>query len=92
MSTPGDLEKMLTRGNFSRVEERELRYTNPIEDINDYVTRNLNRSFYQETKDMKKADFGDLRQAVIKAWKPFIKDGILVVPNYARLGLGWKTS
>ena len=92
MSAPGDLEKMLTGGNFSRVEERELRYTNPIEDINDYVTRNLNRSFSKETKDLTKANFGDLRQTVIKAWKPFIKDGILLVPNYARLGLGWKTS
>ena len=92
MSAPGDLEEMLTGGNFSRVEERELRYTNPIEDIKDYVTRNLNRSFSKETEDMTEADFCDLRQAVIKAWKPFIKNGILLVPNYARLGLGWKTS
>lgn len=92
MSAPGDLQKILTRANFSRVEERELRYTNPIEDIKDYVTRNLNRSFSKETKNMTEAEFGDLRQAVMSAWKPFLTDGILLVPNYARLGLGWKTS
>lgn len=92
MSAPGDLEKMLTGGNFSRIEERELRYKNSIEDIKGYVTRNLKRSFFKETENLTEAEFEALRQAVIKAWEPYIKDGVLLVPNYARLGLGWKTS
>ena len=92
MSAPGELRKILTGANFSQVEERELRYTNPIEDIKDYVTRNLNRSFIKQTENMTEAAFDDLRQVVISAWEPFVKDGILLVPNFARLGLGWKAS
>ena len=73
------------------MEERELRYKNRIDDIDDYVTRNLNRSFVEETKDMTDAAFASLKAAVIEAWLPFIEGGVLQVPNYARLGIGWKT-
>ena len=61
-----------------------------IDDIDDYVTRNLKRSFVEETKDMTDAAFVSLKAAVIEAWQPFSEDGILQVPNYARLGIGWK--
>jgi len=74
------------------VEERELRYKNRIDDIDDYVTRNLKRSFEEETKDISDAEFASLKSAVIEAWQPFIEGGILQVPNYARLGLGWNMS
>jgi hypothetical protein len=74
------------------VEERKLRYKNRIDDIDDYVTRNLKRSFVKETKDMTDAAFASLKAAVIEAWQPFREDGILQVPNYARLGIGWKIS
>ncbi len=41
---------------------------------------------------MTDAEFASLKAAVIEAWQPFIEGGILQVPNYARLGLGWNMS
>ena len=31
-------------------------------------------------------------QCEVEAWAPFIEGGVLFVPNYARLGLGWKAA
>ena len=91
MSTPGTLQKILEEAGLSNVEERELRYKNRVEDIDDYVTRNLKRSFAKQTETLTNTEFSSLKHAVVAAWQPFVEDGILQVPNYARLGLGWKT-
>ncbi len=92
MSTPGTLTSILQKAGLSNVEERELRYQNQVDDIDDYVTRNLKRSFVKQTENLSEAEFASLKDAVIAAWQPFVADGILQVPNYARLGLGWKLS
>ena len=91
LSASGTLREILQEAGLENVEERELRYKNRVDDIDDYVTRNLNRSFVEETKDMTDAAFVLLKAAVIEAWLPFNEDGVLQVPNYARLGIGWKT-
>ncbi len=91
LRTPGTLQKILQEAGLEKVEERELRYKNRVDDIDDYVTRNLKRSFVEETKNLTASKFSALKTAVIQAWQPFIEDGVLQVPNYARLGLGWKT-
>ncbi|NKB19151.1 MAG: methyltransferase domain-containing protein [Alphaproteobacteria bacterium] len=92
LSAPGTLQNILREAGLSKVEECELRYRNKVDDVDDYVTRNLKRSFAKETENMTSAEFSLLKEAVIEAWQPFIEDGILQVPNYARLGLGWKTT
>ena len=92
LSAPGTLQSILQEAGLGNVEEHELRYKNKVDDIDDYVTRNLKRSFVEETKNMTETEFASLKAAVVEAWQPFIEDGILQVPNYARLGLGWKTS
>jgi len=36
------------------------------------------------------AETAALKQALFDTWEPFRDDGVVQVPNYARLGLGWK--
>ncbi len=90
MSAPGTLTGILTGAGFERAEERELRYENRVEDSEIYVTNGLKRSFAKRVEGMTEAEFEALKSAVMDSWSSFIKDGVLSVPNYARLGLGWK--
>ncbi|MDX1485864.1 MAG: class I SAM-dependent methyltransferase [Alphaproteobacteria bacterium] len=90
MSAPGTLKDILDGAGFVRTEERELRYNNRQEDPAAYVTNGLKRSFAKQVEAMSEAELDDFRSAVLEAWAPFIEDGVLLVPNYARLGLGWK--
>ncbi|MDH3239662.1 MAG: class I SAM-dependent methyltransferase [Alphaproteobacteria bacterium] len=92
MSTPGTLTRILDAAGFENAEERELRYRRPVEDPETYVTAGLKRSFAKRVEAMSEAEFGAFKAAVMDAWAPFIEDGVLLVPNYARLGIGWKTA
>jgi hypothetical protein len=38
------------------------------------------------------AEISDLKQGLSAAWETFREDGGVQVPNFARLGLGWKES
>jgi SAM-dependent methyltransferase len=89
MSAPGALNAILDTAGFVRCEERELRYRNRVEDLDAYVSNGLNRSFAKKIEDMSETEIGKLKQALFAAWEPFRKDGIVQVPNFARLGLGW---
>jgi len=91
MSEPGTLKKIMAKAGFLEIEERELRYKNRVDDIDDYVTRNLKRSFVKETANMTPIEFGRLKNKVISAWQPFFENNVLQVPNYARLALGCKS-
>ncbi|HSR56505.1 MAG TPA: class I SAM-dependent methyltransferase [Alphaproteobacteria bacterium] len=90
MSAPGILEDILTAAGYTDVEERELRYKRRVEDPENYVVSGLKRSFAKRVESMTEADFSAFKEAVLGAWAPFIEDGVLFVPNYARLGVGWK--
>lgn len=90
MSAPGTIKDILDSAGFAKTEERELRYKNPVEDLDTYVTNGLNRSFAAKIEGMDEAAFTRLKRALLDAWAPYIKDGLLRVPNVARLGLGWK--
>ena len=81
----------MAKAGFLDVEERELRYKNRVNDVDDYVTRNLNRSFTKETENMTPIEFARLKDKVISAWRPFFENNVLQVPNYARLALGSKS-
>jgi ubiquinone/menaquinone biosynthesis C-methylase UbiE len=90
MAKPGTLEKIMKESGFIRVEERELRYNNDVVDIEEYVIRNLKRSFSKETDCMTDTEFSLLKDTVISAWQPFYKNNVFSIPNYARLALGSK--
>lgn len=90
MSTPGTLEGILSAAGFETAEEHELRYRNEVRDPVEYVERGLKRSFTQKVEGLAEDAFRALRNAVLDAWEPFIEGGVLYVPNYARLGIGWK--
>jgi len=92
MSAPGTLKDILVNAGFEKVEERALRYKNQVDDIDDYVTRNLKRSFVKETENLSDTEFDSLKQALLAAWEPYVEEGVLQVPNYARLGIGWKSA
>lgn len=90
LGAAGALAQILEDAGFERVEERELRYRNRVEDAEDYVTRGLKRSFAKQVAGLAPQEFDALRAAVLDAWEPYIEDGVLRVPNFARLGLGYR--
>lgn len=90
MSAPGTLEAILDGAGYVRSEERALRYRNRVDDLDSYVSHGLKRSFARKTEGMTEAELDALKQALFAAWEPFREDGVVQVPNYARLGLGWK--
>jgi len=92
MSAPGTLAAILDRAGFVRTEERELRYRNRVADPESYVAKGLKRSFAKKVEALTADRFAALTRTVLDAWAPYMEDGILYVPNYARLGLGWKAS
>jgi len=92
MSAPGTLKTILDGAGFIRTEERELRYKNQVDDLDTYVSNGLKRSFAKKLDGMADAEITALKQALFAAWEPFREDGVAQVPNFARLGLGWKES
>lgn len=90
MSAPGTLTEILAAAGFGRVEERELRYRNRVADPSEYVSKGLKRSFAKKVEGLSEERFGALARALLDAWAPFMEGDVLYVPNYARLGLGWK--
>jgi SAM-dependent methyltransferase len=90
MGAPGTLERVLEAAGFARVEERELRYARRVEDPEKYVASGLKRSFAKRVEGMAEAEFQAFKDSVLEAWAPFMESSVLSVPNYARLGLGWK--
>ena len=92
MSAPGTLKGILDGAGFDRTEEREMRYNNMVENPEEYVTNGLKRSFAKKVEGMAKDRFEALKQAVLDAWAPFREGDALAVPNYARIGIGWKAA
>ena len=90
MSAPGTLTAILDGAGFERTEERELRYRRRVEDPRNYVANRLKRGFAAKLEGLSDDRFTALMGAVMDAWAPFTEDGVLFVPNFARLGIGWK--
>jgi ubiquinone/menaquinone biosynthesis C-methylase UbiE len=90
MSAPNTLKAILDGAGYAQTEERELRYKNRVDDLEAYVSNGLKRSFANKIEGLSEAEIDDLKQALFTAWKPFRENGIVQVPNCARLGLGWK--
>jgi len=90
MSAPGTIAGILQDAGFVGIEERELRYKRRVDDPVNYVTSGLKRSFAAKVEGLAAAEFDTLKEAVLDAWAPLMDGGVLFVPNYARLGLGWK--
>ncbi len=92
LSGPGQLEEILRAGGFDTVEERELRYKRPVGDLDEYVSRNLTRSYSDKIDPLDENGMKKLKQALFAAYEPFREDGMVQMPNFARLGLGWKAN
>lgn len=90
LGAPGQVGDILRAEGFEAVEERELRYKRPVEDLEAYVDRNLERSHSDVLESLDAEAVGRLKQALFAAYEPYREDGMVRMPNYARLGLGWK--
>jgi len=90
LGQPGLLEEILDAAGFVRSEERELRYDRPVDDLDDYIARGLRRGYAEALERLDKVGRDALMAHLRAAFAPFGKDGTVYMPNYARLGLGWK--
>jgi hypothetical protein len=90
LGRPGQLSEILNAAGFSKVVEHEMRYKRPVDDLDDYINRALIRG-YSETVDKLDDEGRDaLMDTLRAAFEPYREDGLVMMPNYARLALGWK--
>lgn len=91
MSAAGTLRDILDGAGVTRTEERDLSYKNAVSDSDQYVTNGLKRSFAKKIEGLNADAFDRLKQTLLDAWAPYVEEGQLRVPNFARMGLGWKS-
>lgn len=90
LSAAGMLKAILDRSGFTRTAEHDLKYRNEVPDSKAYIVNGLRRSFGKKIGGLSAEEFDRLTQSVLKAWEPYIEQGTLRVPNFARMGIGWK--
>ena len=90
LGAPGKLTAILDAAGFARTEEREMRYKRPVDDLNDYITRALIRGYAETVEKLSDGARDDLMDTLRAAFDPYRQDGKVYMPNYARLGIGWK--
>ena len=90
LGQPGQLTEILDAAGFAEVEERELRYKRPVEDLDDYIDRGLRRGYPEMLDALDVAGRAALMDTLRRAFAPYREDGMVRMPNYARLGLGRK--
>lgn len=102
LGQPGQLSEILTAAGFDRVEEREMRYRRPVDDLDDYINRALIRGYSETVDTLDDAGRDALMDTLRAAFGPYREDdrgdgpgdgpgdGKVMMPNDARLGLGWK--
>jgi len=90
LGAPGKLTEILDAAGFARTEEREMRYKRPVDDLNDYITRALIRGYAETVEKLSDGARDDLMDTLRAAFDPYRQDGKVYMPNYARLGIGWK--
>jgi len=90
LGQPGQLSEILNGAGFENVEERDMRYKRPVDDLDDYINRALIRGYSETVDQLDDAGREDLMDTLRAAFEPYREDGKVYMPNYARLGLGWK--
>lgn len=90
LGQPGQLLRILDAAGFSNTEERELRYRRPVDDLDDYVGRGLRRGYPDLLDRLDEAARAAMMEKLRGAFEPYRDGGTVFMPNYARLGLGWK--
>ena len=90
LSTPGLLSSILEGAGFAQIEEREVRYKRPVDDLDDYINRALIRGYAETVDKLTDADRDDLMETLRAAFEPYREDGKVFMPNSTRLGIGWK--
>jgi SAM-dependent methyltransferase len=94
LSQPGMLTDTLEGAGFENTDEREIRYRRPVDDLDDYINRALIRGYAETVARLDDKARDDLMKSLRAALDPYredgAKDGKVMMPNSARLGLGWK--
>lgn len=90
MSEPGTLAAILEQAGYASIEEKEMGYHNEVPDMESYIDNGLKRSFAKKIEGLSADQISALKQAMREAWSPYVVEGILQVPNRARLAIGIK--
>ena len=90
LSVPGLLTDILDAAGLARVEEREVRYKRPVDDLDDYINRALIRGYAETVKKLTDPERYDLMDTLRAAFEPYREGGKVLMLNSARLGIGWK--
>lgn len=90
LGQPGQLSDILSAAGFDTVEESEMRYKRPVDDLDDYINRALIRGYSETVDTLDDAGREALMVTLRAAFDPYRENGKVMMPNSARLGLGWK--
>ena len=90
LGAPGLLLNILNAAAFDGVEEREVRYKRPVKDLENYIQRALSRGYPDIIDKMTDAELSTLKDTLYAAFECFRDEGMVVMPNSTRLGIGWK--
>ncbi len=87
LGVPGMLTEILAAAGFDDVEDRELRYSRRVGDVDDYIIRGLRRGYGEIFGGLDEAERKTLVSDIRKAFEEWREGDAICVPNSARLGL-----
>ena len=90
LGSPGQLEKIMDAAGFERTEEREARYRRTVDDLDDYINRALIRGYKETVETLDDSAREELMAKLRGAFDPYREGDTVLLPNYARIGIGWK--
>ena len=90
LGVPGLLTAILKTAGLERVEEREIRYKRPVDDLNDYINRALIRGYSDTVETLPGGEREKLMGTLRAAFAPYLENDRVYMPNSTRLGIGWK--
>ena len=90
LGSPGQLEEILDAAGFERTEEREARYRRTVDDLDDYINRALIRGYKETVETLDDPAREELMAKLRGAFDPYREGDTVLLPNYARIGIGWK--
>lgn len=90
LGAPGLVAEILEAAGFAEVEERELRYRRRVDDLDDYIDRGLRRGYIEILDRLTPAEQAELVAELRETFEPWREDGTVLMPNSARLGLGYR--
>lgn len=92
LGQPGQVSEILNAAGFINVEERDMRYKRPVDDLDDYINRALIRGYSETVDRLDDAGRAALMDTLRAAFEPYRDGNKVMMPNHARLGLGWKAA